>query len=120
MELRSSSGLLSNQGETSVTFYFIMVPLRKEVLKYGTPKPSLLHEPTENTANRRHSGVKSRDRVLRLLSYRPTHCLQPPTWHPKVQGRVWDMQEEEHKNLACSSSCGQKKLRLGFANNEVK
>ena len=30
-------GLLSNQG---LYFYFIMVPLRKNVLKYGTPKPS--------------------------------------------------------------------------------
>ena len=34
------SGLLSNQGEKSINFYFIMVPLRKKVLKYGTPKPS--------------------------------------------------------------------------------
>ena len=34
------SGLLSNQGEKSIDFYFIMVPLRKKVLKYGTPKPS--------------------------------------------------------------------------------
>ena len=34
------TGLLSNQGEKSINFYFIMVPLRKKVLKYGTPKPS--------------------------------------------------------------------------------
>ena len=33
------TGLLSDQGEKSINFYFIMVPLRK-VLKYGTPKPS--------------------------------------------------------------------------------
>ena len=33
------TGLLSNQGEKSINFYFIMVPLRKKVLKYGTPKP---------------------------------------------------------------------------------
>ena len=33
-------GLLSNQGEKSINSYFIMVPLRKKVLKYGTPKPS--------------------------------------------------------------------------------
>ena len=32
-------GLLSNQVEKSINFYFIRVPLRKEVLKYGTPKP---------------------------------------------------------------------------------
>ena len=31
-------GLLSNQGEKSINFYFIRVPLRKKVLKYGTPK----------------------------------------------------------------------------------
>ena len=36
----SSTGLLSNQGEKSIHFYFIMVPLRKKALKYGTPKPS--------------------------------------------------------------------------------
>ena len=35
------SGLLSNQGEKSINFYFIRVPLRKKVLKYGTPKPRL-------------------------------------------------------------------------------
>ena len=38
--LQGLSGLLSNQGEKSINSYFIMVPLRKKVLKYGTPKPS--------------------------------------------------------------------------------
>ena len=38
------TGLLSNQGEKSISFYFVMVPLRKQVLKYGTPKPSLSPE----------------------------------------------------------------------------
>ena len=33
--------VLSNQGEKSKNLYFIMVPLRKKVLKYGTPMPSL-------------------------------------------------------------------------------
>ena len=33
------TGLLSNQGEKSINFYFIRVPLRQKVLKYGTPKP---------------------------------------------------------------------------------
>ena len=33
------TGLLSNQGENSINLHFIMVPLRKKVLKYGTPKP---------------------------------------------------------------------------------
>ena len=32
-------GLLSNQGEKSINFYFIMVSIKKKVLKYGTPKP---------------------------------------------------------------------------------
>ena len=36
-----NTGLLSNQGEKSINFYFIVVPLRKKVLKYGTPKPSV-------------------------------------------------------------------------------
>ena len=36
---RPLSGLLSNQGEKSINLYFIRVPLRKKVLKYGTPKP---------------------------------------------------------------------------------
>ena len=36
----SLPGLLSNQGEKSINFHFIRVPLRKRVLKYGTPKPS--------------------------------------------------------------------------------
>ena len=36
------SGLLSNQGEKSNDFCFIRVPLRKNVLKYGTPKPGFL------------------------------------------------------------------------------
>ena len=36
---RPFTGLLSNQGEKSINFYFIRVPLRKKVLKYGTPKP---------------------------------------------------------------------------------
>ena len=39
---KSLSGRLSNQGEKSVNFCFIRVPLSKKVLKYGTPKPSLL------------------------------------------------------------------------------
>ena len=37
--LQKETGLLSNQGEKSINFYFIRVPLRKKVLKYGTPKP---------------------------------------------------------------------------------
>ena len=44
-ELKSCSvaGLfLSSQGEKSVNFYFRRVPLRKKVLKYGTPKPRLV------------------------------------------------------------------------------
>ena len=41
----SVSGLLSNQGEKSINFYFIRVPLRKKVLKYGTPKPRRLLGP---------------------------------------------------------------------------
>ena len=36
---RAVAGLLSNKGEKSINFYFTMVPLRKKVLKYGTPKP---------------------------------------------------------------------------------
>ena len=32
--------VVSNQGEKSINFYFIRLPLRKKVLKYGTPKPS--------------------------------------------------------------------------------
>ena len=40
--LLTKSGLLSNQGEKSMNFYFIRVPLRKKVLKYGTPKPRSL------------------------------------------------------------------------------
>ena len=32
-------GLLSNQGEKRINFYFIRVPLRKKAIKYGTPKP---------------------------------------------------------------------------------
>ena len=35
------SRLLSNQGEKSINFYFIMVPFKEKVLKYGSPKPSL-------------------------------------------------------------------------------
>ena len=35
------SGLLSTQREKSINVYFIMVPLRKKYLKYGTPKPSV-------------------------------------------------------------------------------
>ena len=38
---RPVTGLLRNQGEKSINFYFIRVPLRKKVLKYGTPKPRL-------------------------------------------------------------------------------
>ena len=37
--MKCFSGLLSNQGEKSIHFYFRRVPLRKKVLKYGTPKP---------------------------------------------------------------------------------
>ena len=39
------TGLLSNQGEKSINLYFIMVPIRKQVLKYGTPKPRVLPTP---------------------------------------------------------------------------
>ena len=39
LAIATVSGLLSNQGEQSINFYFIRVPLRKKVLKYGTPKP---------------------------------------------------------------------------------
>ena len=38
--VRVETGLLSNQGEKSINFYFTMAPLRKKVLKYGTPQPS--------------------------------------------------------------------------------
>ena len=37
--IQYAAGLLSNQGEKSINFYFIRVPLRRKVLKYGTPKP---------------------------------------------------------------------------------
>ena len=40
-QFRGLTGLLSNQGEKSINFYFRMVPLSKKVLKYGTPKPGL-------------------------------------------------------------------------------
>ena len=40
-EMARITGLLSNQGKNSINFYFIRVPLRKKVSKYGTPKPSL-------------------------------------------------------------------------------
>ena len=43
------TGLLSNQGEKSINFYFIRVPLRKKVLKYGTPKPR--EQPGVHAAN---------------------------------------------------------------------
>ena len=43
--LKAPPGLLSNQGEKSINFYFIRVPLRKKVIKYGTPKPSPLSSP---------------------------------------------------------------------------
>ena len=36
---RSIAGLLSNQGEKSINFHFIMVPFEEKVLKYGTPEP---------------------------------------------------------------------------------
>ena len=42
LEAFPCTGLLSNQGEKSVNFYFIMAPLKTKVLKYGTPKPSIL------------------------------------------------------------------------------
>ena len=35
------TGLLSNQGEKSINFYFHKGSFKKKVLKYGTPKPSL-------------------------------------------------------------------------------
>ena len=35
-------GLLSNQGEKRRHLYFIRVPLRKKVLKSGTPSPGTL------------------------------------------------------------------------------
>ena len=41
MALGGFTGLLSNQAEKRIDFYFLMVPLSKKVLKYGTPKPSL-------------------------------------------------------------------------------
>ena len=50
-------GLFSNQGEKSINVYFIMVPLREKVLKYGTPKPrfwvmqDLYHQPYESFRN---------------------------------------------------------------------
>ena len=40
--VKGETGLLSNQGEKSINLYFIRVLLRKKVLKYGTPKPSIL------------------------------------------------------------------------------
>ena len=46
------TGLLSNQGEKSIDFYFIRVPLRKKVLKYGTPKPSILGSPIFGNSHR--------------------------------------------------------------------
>ena len=41
LEHKNPPGLLSNQGEKSINLYFIRVLLRKKVLKYGTPKPSM-------------------------------------------------------------------------------
>ena len=46
-----NTGLLSNQGEKSINSYFIRVPLRKKVLKYGTPKPSCTTLMTLNYGN---------------------------------------------------------------------
>ena len=39
LRIAGFTGPLSNQGEKSINFYFTMVPLRRKVLKYGTPKP---------------------------------------------------------------------------------
>ena len=41
LRIAGFTGPLSNQGEKSTNFYFIMVPVRKKGLKYGTPKLSL-------------------------------------------------------------------------------
>ena len=47
---KTCSGLLSNRGEKSINFDFIMVPLTKKVLKYGTPKPSVsAHQAANST-----------------------------------------------------------------------
>ena len=42
--VRRKTGVLSNQGEKSINFYFVRVPLRKKVLKHGTPKPRRLSD----------------------------------------------------------------------------
>ena len=43
--LRPPKYPISNQGEKSINMYFIRVPLRKKVLKYGTPKPREVYWP---------------------------------------------------------------------------
>ena len=48
MTAKGCTGLFSNQGEKSINFYFIMVPLRKNVLKYGAPKPSVFEDENGN------------------------------------------------------------------------
>ena len=65
------SGLLSNLEEKSINLYFIMDPLRKKVLKYGTPKPSSSGPPRF----RAHGGWEifsaSRDAFMASLARQP-------------------------------------------------
>ena len=68
IQLSRITGLLSNQGEKSINLYFIRVPLRKKVLKYGTPKPSYVTYPKLElgglkTEGGHRAGLRLRNRV---------------------------------------------------------
>ena len=43
MRCHALPGLLSNQGEKSINFYFIMVPLKEKSIKVWYSKAQLLH-----------------------------------------------------------------------------
>ena len=83
------TGLLSNQGEKSINFYFIRVPLRKKVLKYGTPKPRLC-KPSEASG--------------------PRAQLQNPEWQMAILSKRCIRRKWSQQPGAVCQTLGQKQL----------
>ena len=68
------TGLLSNQGEKSIHFYFINGSCKKKVLKYGTPKPRKRRSRRTSAGNRLQDLICTANRN-RNLSGKPLFRL---------------------------------------------
>ena len=107
------TGLLRNQGEKGINLYFIMAPLRKEVLEYCTPKPSI----TSCNSNLIPPGPKPSTGILIPEALGPQPCTGKVQeisglFGPGLRGLGHKLKVQMSSKSLSFKSCSSRGLRL--------